>query len=131
MLSMPESIGVGTAQNVSSQTLAAAYVRMSTEHQQYSTENQLDAIRLYAITHDLDIIKVYTDSGRNGLRPEDRDALIQLFLDVESGYANFSTCRRDHLNTASIQAYQPSETLLGYAPTKSGIVAFTKHWPGR
>lgn len=30
------------------------------------------------------------------------------------------------INTASIQAYQPSETLLDYAPTKSSIVAFTK-----
>lgn len=30
------------------------------------------------------------------------------------------------INTTSIQAYQPSETLLDYAPTKSAIVAFTK-----
>lgn len=30
------------------------------------------------------------------------------------------------INTASIQAYQPSPTLLDYAPTKSAIVAFTK-----
>jgi NAD(P)-dependent dehydrogenase (short-subunit alcohol dehydrogenase family) len=30
------------------------------------------------------------------------------------------------INTASIQAYQPSESLLDYAPTKSAIVAFSK-----
>ena len=30
------------------------------------------------------------------------------------------------INTSSIQAYQPSETLLDYAPTKSAIVAFSK-----
>lgn len=30
------------------------------------------------------------------------------------------------INTASIQAYQPSPTLLDYAPTKAAIVAFTK-----
>lgn len=30
------------------------------------------------------------------------------------------------INTASIQAYQPSEHLLDYAPTKAAIVAFTK-----
>jgi NAD(P)-dependent dehydrogenase (short-subunit alcohol dehydrogenase family) len=30
------------------------------------------------------------------------------------------------VNTASIQAYQPSASLLDYAPTKSAIVAFTK-----
>jgi NAD(P)-dependent dehydrogenase (short-subunit alcohol dehydrogenase family) len=30
------------------------------------------------------------------------------------------------INTASIQAYQPSDILLDYAPTKAAIVAFTK-----
>jgi len=30
------------------------------------------------------------------------------------------------INTASIQAYQPSAPLLDYATTKAGIVAFTK-----
>lgn len=71
--------------------LAAAYVRMSTEHQQYSTENQLDTIKLYAAAHSLQIIKTYTDAGKSGLRLEGRDALIQLFKDVESNEAQFST----------------------------------------
>jgi hypothetical protein len=30
---------------------AAHYVRMSTEHQQYSPENQLDVIHQYAASH--------------------------------------------------------------------------------
>jgi NAD(P)-dependent dehydrogenase (short-subunit alcohol dehydrogenase family) len=30
------------------------------------------------------------------------------------------------VNTASIQAYEPSDILLDYAPTKAAIVAFTK-----
>ncbi len=30
------------------------------------------------------------------------------------------------INTASVQAYKPAETLLDYATTKAGIVAFTK-----
>lgn len=30
------------------------------------------------------------------------------------------------INTASVQAYEPSDTLLDYATTKAGIVAFTK-----
>ncbi|HBP5921426.1 TPA: recombinase family protein [Pseudomonas aeruginosa] len=70
---------------------AAAYVRMSTEHQQYSTENQLDTIRLYAAAHDLEISRTYTDSGKSGLRLEGRDALKQLFDDVENGLADYST----------------------------------------
>ncbi|WP_374438589.1 recombinase family protein [Pseudomonas panipatensis] len=70
---------------------AAAYVRMSTEHQQYSTENQLDTIRLFASAHELEIARIYTDAGKSGLRLEGRDALKQLFDDVESGRANYST----------------------------------------
>ena len=73
------------------QHLAAAYVRMSTEHQQYSTENQLDTIKLYAAAHALEIVKIYTDAGKSGLRLEGRDSLIQLFRDVEGGQVSFST----------------------------------------
>jgi DNA invertase Pin-like site-specific DNA recombinase len=43
---------------------AAAYVRMSTEHQQYSTSNQLDVIREYAKRRGLEIAKLYSDAAR-------------------------------------------------------------------
>lgn len=88
---MQTFIGASTYSNGTNTALAAAYVRMSTEHQQYSTENQLDTIRLYAATHALDITKVYTDAGKSGLRLEGRDALKQLFSDVEKGIADYST----------------------------------------
>lgn len=88
---MQTLIGAGDAHNESSTSLAAAYVRMSTEHQQYSTENQLDVIRIYAATHRLEIVKVYTDMGKSGLRLEGRDALKQLFFDVKTGRAGYST----------------------------------------
>src|SRR5262245_58144873 len=42
--------------------LAAAYVRASTEHQQYSTNNQLDVIRQYAERRGLEITKIYSDA---------------------------------------------------------------------
>ena len=35
---------------------AAAYVRMSTEHQQYSTSNQMDVIREYAARRNMEIV---------------------------------------------------------------------------
>ena len=38
---------------------AAAYVRMSTEHQQYSTENQLDRIKEYAARRGMEIVRVF------------------------------------------------------------------------
>ncbi|WP_181299066.1 recombinase family protein [Pseudomonas sp. Q2-TVG4-2] len=87
---MQRNIGY-TEQKVPGSSLAAAYVRMSTEHQQYSTQNQLDTIRLYAAAHSLDIVQTYTDAGKSGLSLEGRDALKQLFRDVESGVASYST----------------------------------------
>jgi predicted site-specific integrase-resolvase len=46
---------------------AARYVRMSTEHQQHSTENQADAIVRYAEQHGMEIVATYADSGQSGL----------------------------------------------------------------
>lgn len=69
---------------------AAAYVRMSTEHQQYSTENQKEAILVFAESRNLDVVCVYADEGKSGLRLEGRDSLKALLRDVESGSADFS-----------------------------------------
>jgi hypothetical protein len=69
---------------------AAQYVRMSTEHQQYSTENQADALQLYAERRGIEIVRTYADEGRSGLRLAGRDALKQLIEDVQSGKANFT-----------------------------------------
>jgi len=54
---------------------AAQYVRMSTEHQQYSTENQSDVIREYAARRGMEIVRTFSDSGKSGLRLDGRDAL--------------------------------------------------------
>lgn len=67
----------------------AAYVRMSTEHQQYSVDNQMDVIRLYAERHHLEIVQIYSDEGKSGLNIEGRDALGRLIKDVESGRASY------------------------------------------
>lgn len=69
---------------------AAEYVRMSTEHQQYSTENQQDVIREYAESRGMQIVRTYTDAGKSGLRIDGRDALQRLIHDVEGGQADFS-----------------------------------------
>jgi DNA invertase Pin-like site-specific DNA recombinase len=68
---------------------AAAYVRMSTDLQKYSTENQLETIRRYAEQRGFEIIKVFEDSGRSGLRIDDRDGLQLLMREVQSGSADF------------------------------------------
>lgn len=69
---------------------AVAYVRMSTEHQQYSTENQACAIEAYASERGIEIVRTYADHGKSGLRLEGRDALQQLLIDVENGQADFA-----------------------------------------
>ena len=68
---------------------AAEYVRMSTEHQQYSTENQADKIREYASRRGIEIVRTYADAGKSGLRIDGRQALQQLIKDVETGAADF------------------------------------------
>jgi len=68
---------------------AVEYVRMSTEHQQYSTENQASKIREYATQRGIEVIRTYTDAGKSGLRIDGREALQQLLRDVESGSNEF------------------------------------------
>jgi DNA invertase Pin-like site-specific DNA recombinase len=74
----------------SSPNRTAAYVRMSTEHQQYSTSNQMDVIREFAKRRGLEIVKEYSDEGKSGLNIQGRDSLAQMIKDVQDGAANFS-----------------------------------------
>jgi DNA invertase Pin-like site-specific DNA recombinase len=69
---------------------AAVYVRMSTEHQQYSTHNQQYKIEAYARSRSIDIVQIYADEGKSGLRIDGRAALQRLISDVETGKANFN-----------------------------------------
>jgi DNA invertase Pin-like site-specific DNA recombinase len=70
---------------------AAMYVRMSTEHQQYSTANQADTIRKYADQHNFSIVKTFVDHGKSGVKLSSRTALIELLREAESGTADFET----------------------------------------
>ncbi|HTR56141.1 MAG TPA: recombinase family protein [Kofleriaceae bacterium] len=68
---------------------AAQYVRMSTEHQQYSTENQSAVLAEYAGRHNMTIVRTFTDAGKSGLRLDGREALKELIQVVQSGKADF------------------------------------------
>ena len=65
-----------------SPTPAAQYLRMSTEHQQFSLENQAEAISKYATAQGFEIVKSYIDSGKSGLALKHRRGLAQLLSDV-------------------------------------------------
>jgi DNA invertase Pin-like site-specific DNA recombinase len=69
---------------------AAQYVRMSTEHQQYSTENQSEAILRYAQTHGMSIVRTYADHGKSGLNLAGRGGLGSLLHDVQAAHADFA-----------------------------------------
>ena len=68
---------------------AAQYVRMSTEHQQYSTNNQEDAILKYAVARGFEIVATYADEGKSGLNIGGRGALQRLLADIERGNPGF------------------------------------------
>lgn len=66
-------------------------MRMSTDLQQHSIENQSEVIALYAAHRGLTIVRTYEDAGRSGLALEGRSALQNLLSDVRSGHADFGT----------------------------------------
>ena len=70
-------------------TRAAAYLRMSTDMQSFSTEGQLAHIQIYAERRGFDVVRVYEDAGRSGLTVDGREAFRRLIDDVVSGRADF------------------------------------------
>jgi DNA invertase Pin-like site-specific DNA recombinase len=81
---------MATDQDTSGTFRAAQYVRMSTEHQQYSTHNQADKILEYAERRGIKIVRTYADEGKSGLSIGGRASLQRLIADVESGNADFN-----------------------------------------
>jgi DNA invertase Pin-like site-specific DNA recombinase len=63
---------------------------MSTDRQQYSIANQMALIAGYAAEHRLTIVETYIDEGISGLRINNRQGLIRLLNDVQSGAADFA-----------------------------------------
>lgn len=61
---------------------AAEYLRMSSDNQRYSTENQRNAIAEYACRHGYEIVASYIDAGKSGLSLRGRDALKNLLSDA-------------------------------------------------
>jgi DNA invertase Pin-like site-specific DNA recombinase len=87
---VPREFGADSDRSINEPTRAAQYVRMSTEHQRYSTENQAEAIQKYAARRSIKIVRSYGDEGKSGLRLDGRDGLKRLIADVEEGKADFT-----------------------------------------
>lgn len=69
---------------------AAQYLRMSTEHQRYSLENQAAAIQAYAERHGLKVVMTYADAGKSGVTIRGREGLQRLLADVIGGSAAYT-----------------------------------------
>lgn len=69
---------------------AAIYVRMSTDPQNFSIQHQCEKLNEYAAVHGMQIVAMYADAGKSGLRINGRDGMRNLIDDVLSGAANFS-----------------------------------------
>jgi len=70
---------------------AAEYVRVSTDLQKYSAENQMAAIRSYAECYGYEIVRSYVDIDRTGLTALGRDGLARLLADVESDHCPYES----------------------------------------
>ena len=64
---------------------------MSTEHQQYSTDNQTAVIERYAAEHDMEVVARYSDEARSGLRYENRPGMQQMLADAQRKDTGFDT----------------------------------------
>jgi DNA invertase Pin-like site-specific DNA recombinase len=117
---------------------AAQYLRMSTAHQQYSLQNQADAIARYAVQHGFAIVKTYSDAARSGLQLKNRAGLKQLLKDVMEGQFDFHAVlvydvsrwdafkirmKRPIMNTSASLLEFPSAIAPRCLPT-------TTAWPG-
>jgi len=81
-------MGTGLTENIP-HLRAAQYVRMSTDNQKYSTENQIAAIAVYAARREIEVVKTYLDAGKSGLTIKNRPGLQQLINDVRSAHPGF------------------------------------------
>jgi DNA invertase Pin-like site-specific DNA recombinase len=68
---------------------AAQYLRMSTDHQQYSFHNQEAVIEEYAKIHDFQIVRTYSDAAKSGVVLKSRSGLQTLLKDVVGGNSDY------------------------------------------
>src|SRR5579864_2858580 len=91
-INVPPPLGRYTwleANLMADQIPVAQYLRMSTEHQRYSLENQQSAIHKYAEDHGFSVVQTYADRARSGLVLRNRPVLRELLHDVTRGTVAF------------------------------------------
>ena len=80
---------MASLQPIKEERPAAQYLRMSTEHQRYSTTHQAAAIERYAQARGYRIVQTYSDEGISGVSIKNRKGLQQLLADILGGAASY------------------------------------------
>ncbi|QZY64072.1 recombinase family protein [Providencia rettgeri] len=75
--------------NLQNQNNAVAYIRMSTDHQEFSPDIQRCFLQDYAEKNQLCIVREYIDAGKSGLHAENRPEFLSMIQRVQSGQADF------------------------------------------
>jgi DNA invertase Pin-like site-specific DNA recombinase len=89
---MPSELATTEGSKASKELVPAAqYIRMSTDKQEYSIQNQIEEIRAYAQMRGMNVVLTYSDSGKSGLTLNGRDGLKQLLADVQGSDVGFKT----------------------------------------
>jgi DNA invertase Pin-like site-specific DNA recombinase len=94
---------------------------MSTEHQQYSPENQADIVRQYAANHNMEIVRVYSDHGRSGLNIAAREGLNRLMADVEAKRPSSLLCWPTMSAAGDVSRMWTRALTTGYVLKRAGI----------
>lgn len=68
---------------------ASAYLRMSTDKQEYSIDSQLRLIQDYALKNQFHIVKTYIDEGISGRQANKRPAFLQMIEDSKKTIFQF------------------------------------------
>lgn len=81
--------GVAQSAHLAPERPVAGYLRSATELEGDSLRKQLKAVLRYARDRGMQLVRIYCDECRSGLRIDDRPGLRQLFRDIEGGAGDF------------------------------------------
>lgn len=79
---------MGDKKDINQKIRVAQYLRMSTDHQKYSIDNQAAYLKKYADEHNMEITDTYDDEGKSGVSATGRNNFNRLIEDVVTGKIN-------------------------------------------
>ena len=113
--------GVAQTAHLSPERPVAGYLRSATQLEGESLRDQLEAVLRYARDRGMQLIRIYCDECRSGLRIDDRPGLRQLFRDIEGGTGDFGDVLLLNRSRWSRSLYPDHSQLIEDRCKKAGI----------